>query len=188
MLREALNNLNIPVEAQCFPDRTTLVGTVLNDFLSKKQNLPPEAAHLLFSANRWECEEKMLETLHSGTTLIIDRYAASGAAFAAATTGRSLGWCRTPDKGLPRPDIVFLLNVSEVTQSLRHNWGNERFENLKLQRQVMDNYEKLKDNTWRVIDADQKMLNIHSQIMDSVPDIIERVKDLPIDKLYDSDA
>lgn len=75
-----------------------------------------------------------------------------------------------------------------MTQSLRHNWGNERFENLKLQRQVMDNYEKLKDNTWRVIDADQKMLNIHSQIMDSVPDIIERVKDLPIDKLYDSDA
>ncbi|XP_076233224.1 thymidylate kinase [Calliopsis andreniformis] len=186
LLIEALNAQNIPAKARAFPDRKTCIGKIINDFLSKKQEFSPESAHLLFSANRWECKEEILETLHSGVTVIIDRYAGSGAAYTAATTGKSLDWCKQPDKGLPCPDLVILLKVSKQSQKLRSNWGNERFENTELQQSVAFNYEKLRDKTWSVIDADQEISIIHSQVLEKVLDIVEKIKDLPVNKLYDS--
>ena len=35
-------------------DRTTAIGKVISDYLSKKCELDDHAVHLLFSANRWE--------------------------------------------------------------------------------------------------------------------------------------
>lgn len=43
-----------PVELWKFPDRTTEIGKIINAYLSKTVELPDEAIHLLFSANRWE--------------------------------------------------------------------------------------------------------------------------------------
>jgi len=37
-----------------FTDRTTAIGAVIGDYLSKKCELDDHAVHLLFSANRWE--------------------------------------------------------------------------------------------------------------------------------------
>jgi dTMP kinase len=36
------------------------------------------ASHLLFSLNRWEKREEILNSLDKGTNVIIDRYAFSG--------------------------------------------------------------------------------------------------------------
>lgn len=57
-----------------FKDRTTKIGELLNKFLLKEIELPSEAAHLLFSANRWECKQDIIKALQAGTTVIIDRY------------------------------------------------------------------------------------------------------------------
>ncbi|KAG6801926.1 thymidylate kinase isoform X1 [Apis mellifera caucasica] len=187
MLITALNNLNIPVELHSFPNRTTTIGEIINNFLTKKTELPPETIHLLFSANRWECKDEILKTLYKGTTLIIDRYAASGAAYTAATTGKNLNWCREPDSGLPSPDLVIYLSISKKSQSLRSNWGDERFENVEFQELVASNYEKLIDKTWYVINADDDKSVIHSQILEKVIDTIKNVKHSPIEKLYESD-
>lgn len=186
LLMNALKQYNIPVKQRTFPDRTTPIGAIINDFLCKKINFPPETAHLLFSANRWECKEEILKSLYSGTSVIIDRYAASGAAYTAATTGKCLSWCKQPDKGLPSPDIVILLDVSNESQSLRHNWGDERFENTELQLRVASNYKKLIDKTWCVINADDDKSVIHSQILHKVLNVINHIKNLPIEKLYES--
>eukprot|EP00894_Picocystis_sp_ML_P005233 jgi/Pico_ML_1/55750/g1395.t1 len=67
-----------------YPDRTTAIGTVIDDYLSKKIELDDRAAHLLFAANRWEKREEMIRKLQSGITLVVDRYAHSGVAFTAA--------------------------------------------------------------------------------------------------------
>lgn len=184
MLIEALNARNIPAQARGFPDRKTIIGTLINDFLCKKQELCPESAHLLFSANRWERREEILKALHSGVTLVVDRYAGSGAAYTAATSDKSLDWCKQSDKGLPCPDIVIYLEVSKESQRLRSNWGNERFENSELQQCIAFNYKKLKDKTWSTIDADQEKSAIHSQILEKVLDSVEKVKDLPVKQLY----
>ncbi|OAD62470.1 Thymidylate kinase [Eufriesea mexicana] len=184
MIISALNTNNIPVESRCFPDRTTPIGAIIDQFLKNKQKFPYETIHLLFSANRWECKDEILKTLHSGTTIVIDRYAGSGAAYGAATTSQSLNWCKQPDKGLPSPDLVIYLNVSSETLSLRNKWGDEHFENEELQQLVASNYKKLIDKTWYTINADNDISVIHSQILEKVLNVISHVKDLPVGELY----
>ena len=52
-IHETLSQSNHTVSMN-FPDRTTPVGRMINEFLSNKTELTNEAIHLLFSANRWE--------------------------------------------------------------------------------------------------------------------------------------
>lgn len=82
-----------------FPDRTTPIGKMINDFLTQKIELSHQAIHLLFSANRWEKSKFIEETLEKGTHIVCDRYWYSGAAYSSAK-GLDFEWCLTPDKGL----------------------------------------------------------------------------------------
>jgi len=167
-------------------DRSTSLGSILNSFLLKEINIPAEAAHLLFSANRWECKENIEKTLLSGTTLVIDRYAASGAVYTAANTGRSLNWCQQADVGLPKPDCIIFLKVSKQQQEQRSDWGKERFESKEFQQRVCANYEKLRDDTWFIVNADQDKLTIHDKILQKTLSIIQQVQNRNIELLSDS--
>lgn len=73
------------------------------------------AVHLLFSANRWEASKSIKQKLQEGQSIVLDRYAFSGVAFTAAKGTQSIDWCKGPDVGLPRPDVVIYLNVSSVS-------------------------------------------------------------------------
>ena len=44
-----------------------------------------------------------------------------------------LEWCRQPDRGLPRPDIVFFLDVSGEEAQKRGGYGEERYERKEFQ-------------------------------------------------------
>ena len=57
---------------------------MINSYLQNTKDIDDHAVHLLFSANRWEQSSEMLSYLNSGVTLIVDRYAYSGAAFSGA--------------------------------------------------------------------------------------------------------
>ena len=72
------------------------------------------AIHLLFSANRWEAHKGIKKKLQEGQSIVLDRYAFSGVAFTAAKGLHSVEWCKGPDTGLPKPDVVIYLNVSPV--------------------------------------------------------------------------
>lgn len=81
-LVESLEQRNIPAKFMNFPDRTTFIGKVINEYLRNKNcPLNNQTIHLLFSANRWENLEKMENLLREGVTLIIDRYSYSGIAY-----------------------------------------------------------------------------------------------------------
>lgn len=67
-----------------FPDRTTLVGGLINSYLTNKNDFSDEGIHLLFTLNRWEAKSKMEKLLKDGISLIVDRYSYSGVAFSAA--------------------------------------------------------------------------------------------------------
>lgn len=79
-----LENQGIPVQYLNFPARDTPIGNVINAYLKKDQELSNEGIHLLFSANRWEMQNKMRRLLESGTTLVVDRYSYSGVAYSVA--------------------------------------------------------------------------------------------------------
>jgi dTMP kinase len=41
---------------QLTPDRTTAIGQMIDAYLRSAADLDDRAIHLLFSANRWECQ------------------------------------------------------------------------------------------------------------------------------------
>ena len=83
-LVQGLQELGHEAKYLKFPDRTTVIGKMIDEYLRKSQVVDDHVVHLLFSANRWEWFERMKSELESGTNLIVDRYAFSGVAYSAA--------------------------------------------------------------------------------------------------------
>ena len=88
-----------------FPDRDTNIGKTISSYLKNESNLEDHVIHLLFSANRWERKNDLVQALESGQHVIVDRYAFSGVAFT-ASKGLPFEWCRQPDRGLPKPGMI----------------------------------------------------------------------------------
>ena len=119
LLLKHLLGLGMAAVAMQFPDRTTLVGQLINSYLASNEHLDDRAIHLLFSANRWEAAPTLAETLARGETVICDRYAYSGVAFSSAKEAvgdcepLTIEWCKSSDVGLPAPDVVIFLDLSQ---------------------------------------------------------------------------
>lgn len=143
--------------------------------------------HLLFSANRWELVPLMKKKLEQGTTLVVDRYAFSGAAFTSAKPGFCLDWCKKPDVGLPKPDLVMFLQVNPAEAALRGQFGAERYENSLFQKTVQQRFEELmKDPSvnWQVIDASQSVEDVHMNIKNQSLNVISTAHSLPLEELW----
>lgn len=123
---ERLKNRGVAVKKINFPNRSTIIGDVINRFLKNTQELSHEVIHLLFSANRWECMSSIQADLLAGTTIICDRYAYSGVVYSVAK-GLGMDWCWAPDLGLLKPDAVFYLKANPDHLASRGSFGNERF-------------------------------------------------------------
>lgn len=80
----------------------------------------------------------MLEKLHAGVTLVVDRYAYSGVAFTAAKgiSGLSMDWCKAPESGLPAPDALIYLQIPINEALQRAGFGEERYESVEMQKEV----------------------------------------------------
>lgn len=65
----------------------------------------------------------------------------------------SLDWCKQPDVGLPKPDLILFLQLSMSEAAKRGGFGNERYENSSFQEKVLQHfYNLMKDETlnWKV--------------------------------------
>ena len=112
---------------------------MISDYLKECSHIEDESIHLLFSANRWEQKQSILEALNSGKTLICDRYAYSGVAFSSAK-GLDFNWCKAPDMNLPRPDLVLFLDVTTNQLKSRPGYGEERYEKVEFQDKVYEQF------------------------------------------------
>ncbi|KAM4693495.1 thymidylate kinase [Discoglossus pictus] len=190
-LVEALKQRGYQAEGMRFPERTTAIGQLIGSYLEKKKNIEDHTVHLLFSANRWEQVPMMKEKLRSGVTLVVDRYAFSGVAFTSAKPNFSLHWCKQPDVGLPKPDLVLFLNLSPEVAATRGDFGNERYETSDFQKKVQSRYlELMEDNTlnWKLIDASECVESIHEKIMEMSEGAIKEATDQPIGKLWTEES
>jgi len=61
-----------------------------------------------------------------------------------------MDWCKQPDRGLPRPDLVLFLDMPVADAARRGGFGDERYEKLDFQQLVRDNFLKLKEKDWKV--------------------------------------
>lgn len=59
-------------------------------------------------------------------------------------------WCKLPDAGLPKPDLVLMLNLSPEAMMARGGFGEERYEKEEIQAKVAKVFKNMQDSTWKV--------------------------------------
>ena len=133
------------------------------------------------------CRKDIVSDLEKGYTIICDRYFASGVAFSAAK-GLDMEWCLSPDRGLPSPDLICFLDLSEQEQMKRGGFGNERYEVSSFQTAVRQKFLELMDFlpalNWKRIDAAGSADEVYAVLQTEVLKTIEECKDKAIGVLY----
>ncbi|PBK59058.1 thymidylate kinase [Armillaria solidipes] len=184
-LREKLAASGNTVKLHKFPDRTTSIGKMIDSYLQSKSELDDHAIHLLFSANRWELASTIEGILESGTTVLCDRYAFSGIAFS-ASKGLPYEWCRSPDIGLPAPDLVLFLDITPEKARERGGYGDERYEKEEMQRRVREQYKRIESENvvqWATINAGREREQVATDIWAHVKPLVDGI-DHAITKLW----
>lgn len=54
-----------------------------------------------------------------------------------------LDWCKQPDVGLPKPDLVVFLQLQLAVAAARGEFGRERYENRAFQERVLQRFHQL---------------------------------------------
>lgn len=181
---ESLNNSGHKVRFMNFPDRSTQCGALINSYLTNKDNFTDEGIHLLFALNRWEAKIEMERLLQSGISLVVDRYSYSGVAFSSAK-GLDMDWCKGPESGLLKPDLVLLLTLTTEAMAKRGGFGAERYEVPELQKKVMQKFLALKDDSyWKVVDADKSPDALTAELSELVLYSIESCSRKPLGILW----
>uniref|UniRef100_A0A182NV10 Thymidylate kinase n=1 Tax=Anopheles dirus TaxID=7168 RepID=A0A182NV10_9DIPT len=183
-LVDKLTQADIQARYMNFPDRSTQCGKLINGYLTRKDDFTDEGIHLLFTLNRWEKTKEMEKLLRSGISLIVDRYSFSGVAFSSAK-GLDMDWCKAPESGLLKPDLVILLTLSPEAMARRGGFGDERYEVPTFQRKVIEKYSMLKDDRyWKTIDADKAFDDLTVELYKEVVNSIDSSGDMAIEKLW----
>ena len=189
LLLQHLLALGIAAVAIRFPDRTTLIGDLINGYLQQARDMDDRAVHLLFSANRWEASSSLAQALANGKTIVCDRYAYSGVAFSSAKSyvdephkELSLDWCKSCDIGLPAPDAVIFLDLTQDEAEKRGGFGGERYEKRELQKRVRQRFAELQEDdeiqnrtSWHIVDASQSIEEVQKNINEIVENTINKV-------------
>jgi dTMP kinase len=150
-----------------FPDYTTPIGAEIRAFLDGKRNYPNELKHILFSANRWEKKREIESMVDNGTIIIINRYYQSNLAYG-ISNGLNINWLLNLDKGLPKEDLVIVLEVSSKMSYQRTAAEyNDTFEkDQKLMADVHKNYRILaRKFKWKIINGEKNREEVHQDIM-----------------------
>jgi len=157
-----------------FPDYTTPIGKEIRSFLGGRRSYAIEVKHLLLSANRWEKKKDIESTIENGTIIIMNRYYQSNLVYG-VSHGLNLNWLLNLDRGLPREDVVIVLEVSPDISYRRVPKDRDTFEmDQKLLTEVNKNYRKLaKRFNWKLINGEKFSEEVHNEIMGVVTKILK---------------
>ena len=172
-----------PVEHMRFPNRTTPIGQMINNYLSGQSQQEDHVIHLLFSANRWESAAEIERLISGGTTAVIDRYYYSGCVYSAAKQhpNMSLAWCREPEVGLPRPDLCIFLDLDAGEAAKRGGFGEERYEKAEMQARVRELFKEMRGHRDEgedmvVVDAKGSLEEVEARITRAVEERLAEVE------------
>ncbi len=157
-----------------FPDYTTPIGKEIKQFLNGKRNYPDEVKMMLLSANRWEKKGEIEKIVGKGTTVIMNRYYQSNLVYG-ISKGLKLDWLLSLDKGLPKADVVIVIDIRPKTLVSRSKNIVDTFEkDLELIRRVKKNYRILANKfNWRTVEGEASVDEVHSQVLRIVRKIVK---------------
>ena len=149
-----------------FPDYSTPVGKEIKKFLDGKRNYHDEVKMMLLSANRWEKKGEIEKIVSKGTTVIMNRYYQSNLVYG-ISKGLKLDWLLSLDKGLPKADLVIVIDIRPNTLTSRSKNVVDTFEkDLELIGRVKKNYGILANRfNWRTVEGEKSVDEVHSQVL-----------------------
>ena len=157
-----------------FPDYSTPVGKEIKQFLDGKKNYPDEVKMMLLSANRWEKKGEIEKMVSKGTTVIMNRYYQSNLVYG-ISKGLKLDWLLSLDKGMPKADLVIVIDIRPKTLVSRSKNVVDTFEkDLELIRRVKKNYRILANKfNWRIVEGEKSVDEVHSQVLKIVKKFVK---------------
>ena len=166
MLARALKAQKIKTAVFNFPDYSTIIGKEINNYLHGKRKFPPEIIHYLYAANRWEKLEEIKKSATKNSILIMNRYYHSNLVYGIAN-GLKEKWLQNLEDGLPKADLVIVLDVSQSESFSRKKSKRDKFEkNKEFSKKISQIYRRLaKKHRWKLIDASGTKQETHKEIL-----------------------
>ena len=158
-----------------FPDYSTPVGIEIKQFLDGKRDYSDEVKMMLLSANRWEKKSEIESIIGKGTTIIMNRYYQSNLAYG-ISKGLKLKWLLALDEGLPKADLVVVIDIKTNTlvERSRNDITDTFEEDLDLIRNVRRNYKMLANKfNWHIIDGEDTVNIVNVQVVELVRKIMK---------------
>ena len=166
LLEKALKKRKIKTKVFHFPDYKTPIGKEIRKYLDGKRKFPPQVIHCLLAANRWEKLNEILAAQEKNSVLIMNRYYHSNLIYGIAN-GMKQKWLENLDAGLPKADLVILLDVTQKESFNRQKTHRDKFEkNEEFLRKISKIYRiTAKKKHWKIIDASKSKQEIHEEIL-----------------------
>ena len=154
LLAAKLRSMETPTSVWNFPDYRTPLGKQLKAYLKGSVHMDFHAIHLLYAANKWEVADKLRSKIEAGEFVVVNRYTPSNLAYGIAHN-LPRKWLISLEAGLPKPDLVVVLDLSPRNSQLRKRTGRDVHEsNLTYLNKVRRAYLSLaKSFGWRVVDG-----------------------------------
>jgi dTMP kinase len=166
LLAKALKQRKIKTTTFSFPDYETPIGKEIAKYLNGKRKFPPQVIHCLLAANRWEKLDEILTAQSKNSVLIMNRYYQSNLIYGLAN-GMKRKWLENLDEGLPKADLVILLDVTQSESFRRKKTNRDKFEkNEKFLIKISKIYRTIaKNEHWKIIDASKPKQEVHKDIL-----------------------
>jgi dTMP kinase len=156
-----------------FPDYQTSIGKAIRSFLSGRSTYTAELQHLLFAANRWEKFGKIKSHLQAGEILVVNRYTESNLAYGRAN-GLDTNWLANLEEGLPRADLVIVLDAPPESLKSRRPGVKDSYErNITLQGKAQKAYRELaRHRGWTLIDARGSVGDVQAEVLKALKEAL----------------
>lgn len=166
LLEKALKKRKIKTKLFHFPDYETPIGKEIRKYLDGKRKFPPQVIHCLLAANRWEKLQEIFAAQEKNSILIMNRYYHSNLVYGLAN-GMNQKWLESLDEGLPKADLVILLDVTQKESFRRQKTHRDKFEkNEEFLNKISKIYRiTAKKKHWKIIDASKSKEEVHLEIM-----------------------
>jgi len=166
LLEMKLKSAKIKTKLFSFPDYSTPIGKEIDQYLHGKRKFSPQVIHCLLAANRWEKADEIKKAQQKNSVIIMNRYRESNLVYG-LVNGLKLNWLENLDTGLPKSDLVIVLDVPQTESFKRKRLDRDRFEkNRAFSQKISKTYRKVsKQKKWKIVDATKSKHEVHEDIM-----------------------
>ena len=166
LLEKKLKSAKIKTKLFSFPDYSTPIGKEIDQYLHGKRKFSPQVIHCLLAANRWEKADEIKKAQQKNSVIIMNRYRESNLVYG-LVNGLKLNWLENLDTGLPKSDLVIVLDVPQTESFKRKRLDRDRFEkNRAFSQKISKTYRKVsKQKKWKIVDATKSKHEVYEDIM-----------------------